>query len=82
MQLYNRFFKESGEGMGEKGEPVPQTWIVGDVDHCVQELKSFIDLFGITDIVTMAVPPGLRAQQMAPSLEKLFTVVVPRLKSL
>jgi len=81
MELYNRFFKESGEGMGERGEPVPQTWIVGDVDHCVAELKSFIDTFGITDIVSMAVPPGLRAEQMAPSLERLFTQVAPRLKA-
>ena len=82
MQLYNRFFKESGEGLGEQGDPVPQTWIVGDVDHCVEELAAFISEFGITDIVTMAVPPGLRAEQMAPSLERLFTQVVPRLKAL
>ena len=81
MELYNRFFKESGEGMGGRGEPVPQTWIVGDVDHCVAELRSFIESFGITDIVSMAVPPGLRAEQMAPSLERLFTQVAPRLKA-
>lgn len=81
MKLYQQFFEESGDGFGERGEPIPQTWIVGDVDHCVQELKSFIKTFGITNIVSMAVPPGLRAEQMAPSLEKLFTEVVPRLKS-
>jgi len=80
MALYKQFFKESGQGFGEQGEPVPQTWIVGDVNKCVEELKDFIETFGITDIVTMAVPPGLRAEQMAPSLEKLFTQVVPRLK--
>jgi len=80
MALYQRFFEESGEGLGERGEPIPQTWIVGDVDHCVAELRSFIAAFGITDIVTMAVPPGLRPEQMAPSLERLFTQVVPRLK--
>jgi len=81
MKLYNRFFKESGEGFGEKGELIPQTWVVGDVDHCVAELSSFIEEFGITDIVTMAVPPGLRASQMGDSLERLFTQVVPRLKA-
>ncbi len=81
MELYNRFFEESGEGFGEQGEPVPQSWIVGDVDHCVEELKTFILKFGITDIVTMAVPPGLRADQMGDSLERLFTQVVPRLKA-
>lgn len=81
MELYNRFFKESGEGFGARGEPIPQTWVVGDVDYCVEELKSFIETFGITDIVSMAVPPGLRAEQMAPSLERLFKEVVPQLKA-
>jgi alkanesulfonate monooxygenase SsuD/methylene tetrahydromethanopterin reductase-like flavin-dependent oxidoreductase (luciferase family) len=80
MALYQRFFEESGEGMGERGEAVPQTWIIGDVEHCVAELQSFIEAFGITDIVTMAVPPGLRAEQMAVSLERLFKEVVPKLK--
>ena len=69
------------EGFGEKGEQVPQTWIVGDVDHCVDELKKFITDFGITDIVTMAVPPGMRADDMSVSLERLFTQVVPRVKA-
>ncbi len=80
MRLYQRFFDESGEGFGD-GDPVPQTWVVGDVDSCVAQLRAFIAEFGITDIVTMAVPPGLRAEQMAPSLERLFTEVAPRLKS-
>jgi len=81
MALYRRFFEESGEGFGDTGEPVPQTWIVGSVDECVNQLKAFIGEFGITDIVSMAVPPGLRAEQMSGSLERLFTQVVPRLKS-
>ena len=81
MALYQRFFEESGEGFGEKGEPVPQTWIVGNVDECVTELLKFINDFGITDIVSMAVPPGMRAEQMGDSLEMLFTQVVPRLKT-
>ena len=80
MELYQRFFDESGEGFGT-GEPVPQTWVVGNVDHCVAALQEFIATFGITDIVTMAIPPGLRAEQMAPSLERLFTQVAPRLKA-
>ena len=80
MKLYRQFFAESGEGFGETGDPVPQTWIVGDVGHCVDEIERFVHEFGITDIVTMAVPPGLRAEQMAPSLEKLFTSVVPQVK--
>ena len=81
MALYEKFFKESGEGIGEKGAPVPQTWIVGDVQHCVEELVGFINEFGMTDIVTMAVPPGLRTEQMGLSLERFFKEVAPRVKS-
>lgn len=80
MELYNRFFKESGEGFGDGGEPIPQTWIVGNEQECVEQLLNFIHEYGMTDIVTMAVPPGLRAEQMTDSLEKLFSSVVPRVK--
>jgi len=81
MELYRQFFKDSGEGFGESGVAIPQTWIVGDVAHCVAEIKQFVRDFHITDIVTMAVPPGLRAAQMAASLERLFTEVAPRVKA-
>jgi alkanesulfonate monooxygenase SsuD/methylene tetrahydromethanopterin reductase-like flavin-dependent oxidoreductase (luciferase family) len=81
MALYEQFFKDSGEGIGERGEPVPQTWIVGDVQHCVEEILSFVKTFGVTDIVSMAVPPGLRPDQMGASLERLFKEVAPRVKA-
>ena len=80
MRLYQRFFEESGEGFGESGEPIPQSWIIGNADECVAQLTEFIRTFGITDIATMAVPPGMRAEQMTQSLESLFTNVAPRLK--
>lgn len=76
MRFYEKVFEESGEG-----EQVPQRWIVGDVEECVDQLKEFVTTFGITDIVTMAVPPGLRPSQMARSLESLFAEVVPSLKA-
>jgi len=46
----------------------------------VDQLREFIEVFGMTDIVSMAVPPGLRADQISESLERLFKEVVPRLK--
>jgi alkanesulfonate monooxygenase SsuD/methylene tetrahydromethanopterin reductase-like flavin-dependent oxidoreductase (luciferase family) len=82
MELYKQFFAESDDaGFGGSGEPIPQTWIVGDVDHCAAEIIQFAKDFHITDIVTMAIPPGLRAAQMSPSLERLFSQVVPKVKS-
>ena len=80
MQLYRRFFEESREGFGRSGEQSPKIWIVGDVDHCVEDIKNFVRSVGITDIVSTAVPPGMRAADMSDSLQRLFTQVVPRVK--
>lgn len=80
MGFYEKLFAESGEGFGA-GEQIPQRWIVGDAAQCVDELLEFIEAFGITDIVTMAVPPGLRPEQMNGSLERLFKEVAPAVRA-
>lgn len=81
MQLYNRFFAESGQqGFGDDTERIPQTWVVGDADHCVAELGSFVAEYGITDLVTWGAPPGLVPEAMNESLERFATEVVPRLR--
>ena len=66
MEVYNKFREEAGElrhggvaGISE-GKRIPQTWVVGNVDHCVAELSAFIEEYGFTDLVTWAVPPGMR----------------------
>jgi hypothetical protein len=38
-------------------------------------------LQSLTDIVTWDVPPGMRPEQMAPSLKRFAREVVPRLKA-
>lgn len=81
MALYRRFFEESNEGFGEKGEPIPQTWIVGDVASCVDQIVSFVEVFGITDMVTMAAPPGMPVDALNPSLERFFQEVVPKVRA-
>ena len=73
MAVYARFAAESGGVGGVENanqDRIPQTWVVGDVDHCVAELSAFIRDFGLTDLVTWGVPPGMRPDQMAPSLER------------
>ena len=85
MEVYNRFRAEAGGHGGVAGiteeSRIPQTWVVGDVAHCVAELTAFIREYGLTDIVTWGVPPGLRPEQMAPSLERFARDVAPRLKA-
>jgi alkanesulfonate monooxygenase SsuD/methylene tetrahydromethanopterin reductase-like flavin-dependent oxidoreductase (luciferase family) len=81
-QLYSRFFAESGQARSwyRDESRIPQTWVVGDAEHCVAELSAFIAEHGITDLVTWAVPPGLRPERMNSSLERFARDVVPRLK--
>jgi len=81
MRLYNRFFEESGEGLGGVEDQIPQTWIVGDVDKCVNDIVSFIQDTGITDIVSMAIPPGFHPDQMSDSIEAFATKVVPQVRA-
>lgn len=79
MNLYRRFFAESSTDFGA-GEHIPQSWVVGSVDHCVAELDQFMNQFGMTDLVTWGIPPGLSSQAMARSLERFVGEVVPRLR--
>ena len=88
MSTYARFQEDLGGGVGAGGVRgntedvrIPQAWVVGNVEHCVAELSAFVKEYGITDLVTWAVPPGLTPDQMNPSLERYFRDVVPRLKA-
>ena len=83
-ELYNRFFTESGQQRSwyRAEDRIPQTWVVGGVEQCVTELSAFIVAHGITDLVTWAVPPGLRPAQMNRSLERFAREVAPRLRAM
>ncbi|MEA3218899.1 MAG: hypothetical protein QOJ19_5055 [Acidimicrobiia bacterium] len=82
--VYARFFSETPDKLSsfERGrEAIPQGWIVGDVDHCVSELTSFIREYGITDVVTWGAAPGLPPSAMNASLERFAKEVVPRVRA-
>ena len=85
MEVYNRFRAEAVGHGGVAGiteeARIPQTWIVGDVAQCVAALTRFIREYGLTDVVTWGVPPGMRPEQMAPSLERFAREVAPQVKS-
>ena len=86
MEVYSRFREEAGGHGGVAGivqeERIPQTWVVGNADHCVEQLAAFIREYGITDIVTWAVPPGMRPDQMNRHLERFARDVAPRLRAM
>ena len=68
-QVYRSFNKDESAAGGVSGNTrdasIPQTWVVGNVEHCVKELTSFVREYGITDLVTWAVPPGMRSPGLA-----------------
>jgi alkanesulfonate monooxygenase SsuD/methylene tetrahydromethanopterin reductase-like flavin-dependent oxidoreductase (luciferase family) len=84
-QIYRSFNKDESAAGGVSGNTreasIPQTWVVGNVEHCVKELTSFVHEYGITDLVTWAVPPGMRPDQMNGSLERFVRDVAPRVKA-
>lgn len=83
VDVYLQLSAESGgEGLARANDPdvIPQTWVIGNADECVEELAGFIRAYGLTDVVTWGCPPGMHPEQMNPSLEAFATKVVPRLR--
>lgn len=86
MAVYGQFREAAGGHGGVAGiteeARIPQTWVVGNVDECVTQLAAFIREYELTDIVTWAVPPGMRPDQTTPSLERFARDVAPRLRAI
>ena len=87
MQSYGSFAEDALHSPGNKADTyanpalIPQTWVVGDVTSCVDELVGFIRRFGITDVITWALPPGFHPERMNDSLECFVTEVAPRVRA-
>ena len=82
--VYARFFAETPDQLSAfdpEQQSIPQGWIVGDEDHCVDELVSFITTYGLTDVVTWGAPPGMAPSLMNSSLERFARDVVPRVRA-
>ncbi|HCJ86164.1 MAG: LLM class flavin-dependent oxidoreductase [Acidimicrobiales bacterium] len=81
MGVYGTFMAETPDdyGWGSEGG-IPQNVIIGTADEVVKELTDFIELYGITDIATSGLPPGIDPEFMARNLERLAAEVIPLLK--
>jgi alkanesulfonate monooxygenase SsuD/methylene tetrahydromethanopterin reductase-like flavin-dependent oxidoreductase (luciferase family) len=84
MSVYGRFAQEAGTGDAKTfNEPgrITQRVFVGDVDACVAELTSFIERYGLTDVVTWGSAPGLEPARLTPSMERFAAEVVPQVRA-
>jgi alkanesulfonate monooxygenase SsuD/methylene tetrahydromethanopterin reductase-like flavin-dependent oxidoreductase (luciferase family) len=83
-RIYAAWLTESGDPVSLQltggADPIPQTWVVGDEDAVFDELASFIETYGITDLVTWGSPPGIGPEALADSLERFARSVAPRLR--
>lgn len=84
MKVYSRFSEEAGRGgkaLFLDTERIPQTVIIGDVEHCANELIAFIRAYGLTDVVTWGSAPGMQPAALTPSLERFAQEVVPLVRA-
>ncbi len=82
--VYAKFFAETPDHLSAfdpDQTSIPQGWIIGDEDHCVDELVTFIQTYGLTDVVTWGAAPGMAPSLMNPSLERFANNVVPRVRA-
>jgi alkanesulfonate monooxygenase SsuD/methylene tetrahydromethanopterin reductase-like flavin-dependent oxidoreductase (luciferase family) len=83
MQCYAEWIGTSGDSytfMDSEQAPIPQTWLMGDAATVLKGLREFIAEHGLTDIVTFGNCPGVRADVLNPSLERLAREVLPKLR--
>ena len=81
MGIYDTFMAETTDtyAWGDR-TAIPQGVIVGTAEECTTELESFIATFGITDIATSGLPPGIDVEWTNRNLERLASDVVPHLR--
>ena len=80
MGVYNTFMAETPDEYGwGSGDGIPQNVIIGTPREVISQLKAFIDAYGITDIATSGLPPGIDPEFMAANLERLAREVIPEL---
>lgn len=82
MSVYDKFMDATPDDYGWR-EPggIPQGSFMGTVDECVEEIVSFVHEFGITDIASSGLPPGVSPEFMASNLERLAREVLPAVRA-
>ncbi len=82
MSVYTDFMEATPDDYGWR-EPggIPQGAFMGTVDECVAEIVHFVREFGITDIASSGLPPGVDPDFMARNLDRLATEVLPQVRN-
>lgn len=82
MSVYDEFMAATPDDYGWRDPGgIPQSAFMGTADECVAEIVGFVREFGITDIASSGLPPGVDPSFMAASLDRLATQVLPRVRA-
>ncbi len=82
MATYDRFMASTPDDYGWRGGgTIPQTVFMGTATECIEEMVSFAATYGITDIASSGLPPGVDPAWMAANLERLANEVLPEVRS-
>ena len=83
MNAYAELFRETPDDYGDAWrteDAMPQRLFVGDAEACVAEIQRMRQTFGITDIVSAGLPPGVDPDFMDANLERLARDVLPHVR--
>lgn len=82
MAVYNKFMTSTPDDYGWR-EPggIPQSSFMGTAEECVAEIVSFASEYGITDIASSGLPPGVDPEFMNTNVERLATEVLPKVRA-
>jgi len=80
---YRDWAAESREKVADFADParIPQSYVIGDVEKCAEEVTRFVLDYGITDLVGWAAPPGILPERTNANLERFARDVVPRVRA-
>jgi alkanesulfonate monooxygenase SsuD/methylene tetrahydromethanopterin reductase-like flavin-dependent oxidoreductase (luciferase family) len=83
-RIYADWLDDSGDAVSLQltgsADPIPQDWVVGDEAAVLEGLTSFIETYGVTDLVTWGAPPGIHPERLNDSLERFARTVMPALR--
>jgi alkanesulfonate monooxygenase SsuD/methylene tetrahydromethanopterin reductase-like flavin-dependent oxidoreductase (luciferase family) len=82
MKIYNKFMASTPDDYGWRQEGgIPQGAFMGTAAECIDEIVSFATEFGVTDIASSGLPPGVDPEFMNTNLERLAAEVLPEVRA-
>jgi alkanesulfonate monooxygenase SsuD/methylene tetrahydromethanopterin reductase-like flavin-dependent oxidoreductase (luciferase family) len=81
MAVYNTFMESTPDDYGWRNPGgIPQSSFMGTADECIAEMVSFATEYGVTDIASSGLPPGVDPEFMNTNIERLASEVLPTVR--